>query len=317
MHRSHKLLFAQRASNYYGIRNDSYDSISWQAYRIPSFPESFISCHDDVIKWKHFPRYWPFVRGIHRSPVNSPHKGQWRGALMYSLICAYINAWVNKSEAGDLRRQQTDVNRNSLQRIPQEIRTLLVVQYLPHINAQPQLTCVDCNTEPDWWLQYCQLSMGHGLQLAGATLLWLTGLNIDEGSLIGNGIGVTCYPNGPEAGRETGWGSEFVPLKKRKVGSFIPLHKISRTPWCFGMRTFLKQYGCYASATIWYTDQQYCSEVINNLPQIPLIFCNYAVRSCGTWRRGPGQSPCNVMSISDLELYVTETSTGVCDPVTG
>ena len=28
----------------------------------------FVSCHDDVIKWKHFPRYWPFVRGIHRSP---------------------------------------------------------------------------------------------------------------------------------------------------------------------------------------------------------------------------------------------------------
>ena len=44
--------------------------------------------HDDVIKWKHFPRYWPFVRGIHRSPVNSPDKGQWRGALMFSLICA-------------------------------------------------------------------------------------------------------------------------------------------------------------------------------------------------------------------------------------
>ena len=50
--------------------------------------------HDDVIKWKHFPRYWPFVRGIHRSPVNSPHKGQWRGALMFSLICAWINDWV-------------------------------------------------------------------------------------------------------------------------------------------------------------------------------------------------------------------------------
>ena len=30
------------------------------------------SKHDDVIKWKHFPRYWPFVRGIHRSPVNFP-----------------------------------------------------------------------------------------------------------------------------------------------------------------------------------------------------------------------------------------------------
>ena len=59
--------------------------------------------HDDVIKWKHFPRYWPFVRGIHRSPVNSPHKGQWSGALMFSLICAWVNGWVNNREAGDLR----------------------------------------------------------------------------------------------------------------------------------------------------------------------------------------------------------------------
>ena len=62
--------------------------------------------HHDVIKWKHFPRYWPFVRGIHRSSVNSPHKGQWRGALMFSLICARINCWVNKREAGDFRRHR-------------------------------------------------------------------------------------------------------------------------------------------------------------------------------------------------------------------
>ena len=60
--------------------------------------------HDDVIKWKHFPRYWPFVRGIHRLPVNSPHKDQWRGALMFALICDWINSWVNNSEAGDFRR---------------------------------------------------------------------------------------------------------------------------------------------------------------------------------------------------------------------
>ena len=59
--------------------------------------------HDDVIKWKHFSRYWPFVRGIHRSPVNSPHKSQWRGALMFSLICVWINGGVNNREAGDLR----------------------------------------------------------------------------------------------------------------------------------------------------------------------------------------------------------------------
>ena len=45
-----------------------------------------------------------FERGIHRSPVNSPHKGQWRKALMFSLICTWINSWVNNREAGDLRR---------------------------------------------------------------------------------------------------------------------------------------------------------------------------------------------------------------------
>ena len=68
--------------------------------------------HDDVIKWKHFPRCWPFVRGFHRSPVNSPHKGQWRGALMFSLICVWINGLVNNREAGDLRRYRAhyDVN---------------------------------------------------------------------------------------------------------------------------------------------------------------------------------------------------------------
>ena len=62
-----------------------------------------VSLHDNVIKWKHFPRYWPFVWGIHRSPVNSPHKGQWCGALMFSVICAWINVWVNIRKAGDFR----------------------------------------------------------------------------------------------------------------------------------------------------------------------------------------------------------------------
>ena len=60
-----------------------------------------------VMKWKHFPRYWPFVRGIHRSPVNSPHKGQWRGALMFSFTFAWINGRVINREAGELRRHRT------------------------------------------------------------------------------------------------------------------------------------------------------------------------------------------------------------------
>ena len=86
----------------------------WARWRLKS-PASGLSTQlfiqVQIIKQKHqssaslaFVRYWPFVRGIHRSPVNSPHKGQWRGAFMFSLICAWINRWVNNREAGDLRR---------------------------------------------------------------------------------------------------------------------------------------------------------------------------------------------------------------------
>ena len=98
------------------IQHGSWRS-SWKlAHRVVGFSDycgvwvrkrhSCYPFHDDVIKWKPFPRYCPFVSGIHRSPVNSPHKGQWRGALMFSLIWAWIIGWVNNREAGDLRRYQ-------------------------------------------------------------------------------------------------------------------------------------------------------------------------------------------------------------------
>ena len=83
--------------------------------------------HDDVITWKHFPRYWPFVRGIHRSPVNSPHKGQWRGALMFSLNCVWINSWVNNREAGDLRRYRAHY----------DVIVIIVIQIKIYIAAKP------------------------------------------------------------------------------------------------------------------------------------------------------------------------------------
>ena len=62
--------------------------------------------HDDVIKWKHFPCYWPFVRGIHRSRWIPRTKASDAGALMFSLIYAWIKDWVNTREAGDLRRHR-------------------------------------------------------------------------------------------------------------------------------------------------------------------------------------------------------------------
>ena len=68
-------------------------------YAEPGVPSSW---------WRHqmetFPRYWPIVRGIHRSQVNSPHRGQWHRALIFSLICAWTNGSANNRDAGDLRR---------------------------------------------------------------------------------------------------------------------------------------------------------------------------------------------------------------------
>ena len=76
-------------------------------YTMPGAMQSYITiAHDDVIKWKNFLHYWPIVWGIHRSSVNSSHKGQWRGALMFSLICACTNGWVNNGGAGDLRHHR-------------------------------------------------------------------------------------------------------------------------------------------------------------------------------------------------------------------
>ena len=59
------------------------------------------------MEWNIFPRYWPFVRGIHWSSGNSLHKGQWRGALMFSLICAWTSSSANHGDAGgNLRRHR-------------------------------------------------------------------------------------------------------------------------------------------------------------------------------------------------------------------
>ena len=61
-----------------------------------------LTSHDDVIKWKHFARYWPFVY--------SPHKGQWRGALMFFFICPWTNGWGNNRYDGDFRRHRAHCN---------------------------------------------------------------------------------------------------------------------------------------------------------------------------------------------------------------
>ena len=91
--------------------------------------------HGDVIKWKYFPRYWPFMRGIHRSPVNCSHKGQWRGALMFSFICAWINGWVNYREAGHLRRYRAHYDVPLIENTVQNGQVAISVKLLKSIRG--------------------------------------------------------------------------------------------------------------------------------------------------------------------------------------
>ena len=85
------------------------------------WPKMF-SCPITSTWWRHqmetFSALLALCAGNSPVPVNSTHKGQWRGALMFSLIYAWINDWVNNREAGDLRRHHghCDVNvMNSLE----------------------------------------------------------------------------------------------------------------------------------------------------------------------------------------------------------
>ena len=112
--------------------------------------------HDDVIKWKHFPRNWPFVREIHRSPVNFPHKSQWRGALMFSLIYAWINDWVNNREAGDFRRQRGHYD--VIVMLCADVRSMLSSDTIRRLRSKCTLTHVMA-----CYLNQCQMMINGGI----------------------------------------------------------------------------------------------------------------------------------------------------------
>ena len=101
--------------------------------------------------WRHqmetFSALLALCAGNSPVPVNSPHKGQWRGALMFSLICARINDWVNNREAGDLRRHlgHYDVNvmwslhKGYLRRLPQHTQQIDPMKPVPQSNVSFEL----------------------------------------------------------------------------------------------------------------------------------------------------------------------------------
>ena len=80
---------------------------------------------------QHYLCYWTFVREIHRSPVNSPHKGQWRGALMFSLIYTWTKGWVNNLDDGDVRRHCAHCDITAMLNVP--VRS--TAQWLSHVRS--------------------------------------------------------------------------------------------------------------------------------------------------------------------------------------
>ena len=121
-----------------------------------SLKVSEVCNHDGVIKWKLSPRHLPFVWGIHRWPVNSPHKGQWRGALMFHLICAWTNSLVNSRGAGDLRRHRAHY----------DVNIMKMSQSVVRFNHRPVIESLFCNRGPYSWTDLTiWRNITHGVQL--------------------------------------------------------------------------------------------------------------------------------------------------------
>ena len=76
--------------------------LNWYVWLLPLLPMSIMtSSNGNIFRvtgllWRESMDPW--------SPMDSPQKGQWRGALMFSLICAWTNGCANNEDAADLRR---------------------------------------------------------------------------------------------------------------------------------------------------------------------------------------------------------------------
>ena len=87
------------------VSNAETVSMLWRHYNGPVLAWYQRTKHRCFIMTSNFPCYWPLVRGVHWFSVVPPHKGQRRGALKFSLICAWTNGPANSGDAGDWRRR--------------------------------------------------------------------------------------------------------------------------------------------------------------------------------------------------------------------
>ena len=127
--------------------------------------------HNGTMAWRcHFPCYWPFVRGIHRSPVNSPHKGQWHGALLFSLICA-LNKRLSKQSWG----WWFEMPSRSLWRHCNDYQTILYISYCMywrHLQARVSGIWTTNNSHGFWWY-ISKINPRPEIWLVGPWEMWL------------------------------------------------------------------------------------------------------------------------------------------------
>ena len=155
-----------------------FSTISWSTRKQhePSFQNWFL---DSWLRhqMETFSAFLALCEGnsIHRSPMNSPNKGQWRRSLMFSLICAWTNCWVNNCDAGDLRRHRAHYE-----------LTVMILFLVTHVvrmgsrndfptrgytpDAEPMSTDIECQTVICTELPVILISVG---QLQAVTwLIW-------------------------------------------------------------------------------------------------------------------------------------------------
>ena len=110
--------------------------------------------YDNVIKWKHFPHYWPFVRVFHRSPMNSPNKGRWCffDLRLYKRLRKQFRWWFETSSRSLWRRYYDNyIIRNG--------RWIADAITCPRPSLWTILHCAFCSTETslcrfDWGYTY-------------------------------------------------------------------------------------------------------------------------------------------------------------------
>ena len=125
-------------------------------------PHVRYNSNDDVIKWKHFPRYWPFVRRIDRPPVDSSHKDQWRRAwcflwsapeqsvkqiidtqVVWDAIALIMTSLLCKDSERDL--DISEMNRSECDQLGNTCRLVVIIWAI--FNSVPSALTSHCNLQ--------------------------------------------------------------------------------------------------------------------------------------------------------------------------